>query len=762
MPKSPILGGFSTQRSKNAADNAAFNLGVEIIETKDGKVPGFLFGFSGLDLVGNLGSGPWRGVDTLQDTLYGVSGNEVWSLTPNGVSTLCGTIGSQNSPVSMFANNRQLMIVDGVGAWLVPGGYPFTGGTIESGGGLYALNDTITLQASSGNQTSYPVLTVTGVLNNQATAVFLANAGTTYTSAGGVSTSAIQPQPGTGTGLTITITATVGGTITAAAVDAGGVNYATGDTGLIQAGAMNGVYQVTAQSGGVVTAIIILERGTGYSTTTGAATKAATGIPANPGRGLTLNVTASSGPISAITIGNGGFNYVVGAVGTISGGTGDATYLVTAISPNGAVTSFVVTQGGAINDKATTFTQKSTSGSGAGFELTSPTYGAFVGLVPVSLPFDNPMVGAVSDGFGLLVFLGQQVLAASDELDLSTWGALSYGVCDQSPDNCISLAVIHDEAYVLKENNTEVWVDQGLANFSFGPLTGVHMEVGCMAPFSPAIADEELIWLSRNKQGQGVFVKAAAYQVSPIGTQALTNELQTYSNLGDCIAYARQEGGHTYYVATFPEANVTWCYDKTSSELAGFPIWTRMAAFDNGAWNRHWGNCFTPWKGSVTLTSETTSYQAQSVTFAANTQLVTATGLNGLPVSFSSFVFSLWLDIPNTSADRVVFSNQSSSANPGISITIQNSTFGSPQITVECWDASSNPIVTATYDFTTWTAWVNILVSVDTVAQKIQVWANTLVSNVLEETELSDVSLTWASSNPIVASTTQNWRVGTS
>jgi hypothetical protein len=232
MPKSPILGGFSTQRSKNAADNAAFNLGVEIIETKDGKVPGFLFGFSGLDLVGNLGSGPWRGVDTLQDTLYGVSGNEVWSLTPNGVSTLCGTIGSQNSPVSMFANNRQLMIVDGVGAWLVPGGYPFTGGTIESGGGLYALNDTITLQASSGNQTSYPVLTVTGVLNNQATAVFLANAGTTYTSAGGVSTSAIQPQPGTGTGLTITITATVGGTITAAAVDAGGANYATGDTAI--------------------------------------------------------------------------------------------------------------------------------------------------------------------------------------------------------------------------------------------------------------------------------------------------------------------------------------------------------------------------------------------------------------------------------------------------------------------------------------------------------------------------------------------------
>ena len=118
MPKSPILGGFSRTRSQSAADNQSVNIGLEIVESKDGKVPGYLFLQSGLDLVTTVGTGPIRGVLTLNDILYVVSGPEVWSLTPNGISTLCGTISDDPTPVSMFQNKKQLLLVDGVGAWL--------------------------------------------------------------------------------------------------------------------------------------------------------------------------------------------------------------------------------------------------------------------------------------------------------------------------------------------------------------------------------------------------------------------------------------------------------------------------------------------------------------------------------------------------------------------------------------------------------------------------------------------------------------------
>lgn len=766
MPKSPILGGFSRSRSSNASDNIAVNLSLEIIESKDGKVPGFLFGTSGLDLIFPVGPGPIRpgGVLPLNGVLYVVSGPQVWSVTPNGVKTLAGTIGSGTTPVSMFQNKRQLMIVDGVGGWIVPGGLPFTGGTITNSGGLYAVGDTITLKSASGTQNAFPVLLVTTVGNNPVLTFTVPNAGTTYATAANVATTNIQPQPGHGSGLTINITS-VSGLITGSTLASGGTGYAVNDTGIVLTGSADAVYQVRTVAAGVVTAYRLINRGSSYATVAGAATSAVPGdLPVNVGTGLTVDITAA-GPITFSAVHNGGSGYVLGACGIISGGTGDATYQVTSVGPVGSVTSFSIQQGGAIDSASSSFTQKSTTGSGQNFALSSATFGAFVGLVPVTLPFANPVKGDVSDGFGLLVFLNQQNIAASAAEDLSTWDPLSFGVANQSPDNCISIAVIHDEAFVLKENNTEVWVDQGNANFAFGPITSVHIEFGCVAPFSVAKAGSELVWLSRNDEGEGIVVEAKGYSIAPISTQALVNEFQTYSNLGDAIAYARQEGQHLYYVLTFPEANVTWQYDKTSSELLGYPVWTRLAAFLNGQLNRHWGNCFTPWRGSRSPTTVTTPYNPLSVTLTSPEVLRTAAGLVGLPLSVSTLLLSLWLSIPDTGLAGMFYSNQSDdtlgTTNPGLQVKIQNDSKGTPQITIKAWDAGNAIIVSATYNFAVWTNWVNLLISIDTATNQIQVYANTLVGGALVEQHLSAASLAWSSTNPIAPSASQPWHLAT-
>ena len=114
MAKSPIVGAFSKSRSGNLADSDLYNLIVEIVETKDGKTAGALYNTAGLDLIGTLGSGPVRGAGVLNGVLYVVSGPSVYSLTPNGLATLCGGVGGGSSPVSMFQNTLQLMIVNGM------------------------------------------------------------------------------------------------------------------------------------------------------------------------------------------------------------------------------------------------------------------------------------------------------------------------------------------------------------------------------------------------------------------------------------------------------------------------------------------------------------------------------------------------------------------------------------------------------------------------------------------------------------------------
>jgi hypothetical protein len=46
---------------------------------------------------------------------------------------------------------------------------------------------------------------------------------------------------------------------------------------------------------------------------------------------------------------------------------------------------------------------------------------------------------------------------------------------------------------------------------------------------------------------------------------------------------------------------------------------------------------------------------------------------------------------------------------------------------------------------------VNVLISIGCTSQQLQVFANTLVAGALVESELTPVSLTWSSANPISA-----------
>jgi len=434
MPKvkSPIISGWQVSDSLDASDNQLINLYLKFIETKDGVVPAWLALTPGLDLVLTVGPGPIRACHVLNTTLYVVSATNVYSVSSTGIITLLGSITlGGTAPVSMFDNGFQMMLVDGTNAYLAPGGYPMTGGPVAVGGATYAVGDTITLKASTGTQTSYPIITV------------------------------------------------------------------------------------ATESGGVVE-------------------------------------------------------------------------------------TYKVTQGGSLSvNSGVTFTQKSTSGSGSGFEITAPTFGAFVNLVQITVPFAQPVAGGISDGFGLLVFANSQNIAQSDELDLSTWDPLSYGVADESPDNCVSLSIIHDQVYVLKERNTEVWADAGTAGFAFAPLQGVHTEFGCAAPFSPAKAGEDLCWLSQNAEGQGIVVRARGYNIEPISSQDLVRVFQTYATIADAIGYAYQISGHLFYVLTFPTANVTWSCDLTSSGFAGAPVWHQLASFSNGLFNRHLGNCYTRWHNGL-------------------------------------------------------------------------------------------------------------------------------------------------------------------
>jgi hypothetical protein len=107
--KTPILGSSYTARSVNAADSQMINLFPEIVP-EGGKEPAFLSRCPGLRLLVTVGTGPIRGIRTVGDYLYVVSGNSLYRVDDSYTVTLLGVVNDIASPVSMSDNGTQVVV----------------------------------------------------------------------------------------------------------------------------------------------------------------------------------------------------------------------------------------------------------------------------------------------------------------------------------------------------------------------------------------------------------------------------------------------------------------------------------------------------------------------------------------------------------------------------------------------------------------------------------------------------------------------------
>ena len=101
-----------------------------------------------------------------------------------------------------------------------------------------------------------------------------------------------------------------------------------------------------------VTNLTLVSGGTGYATANGVATTVTSIVPASNGAGLTLNITAAGGVITAAVINAAGTNYGIGDIVTVTGGGVNATFrvdVVTSLNPTAAdALEFVGAQAGSI------------------------------------------------------------------------------------------------------------------------------------------------------------------------------------------------------------------------------------------------------------------------------------------------------------------------------------------------------------------------------------------------------------------------------
>jgi hypothetical protein len=164
--ETPFFGPFDVTRSTNLADNQLINLRPELVDTKDGKNIGALFGTPGLDLLTTVGLGPINGLRTLGGSvLYAVSGTSVYTVSSAWSGSLVGSLVGNGGRVSIIDNNTQIAFFTDLSGFVGPAGQQFVSGGIQAGGTNYAANDTVVMAAVGGTQTAaliIKILTLSG------------------------------------------------------------------------------------------------------------------------------------------------------------------------------------------------------------------------------------------------------------------------------------------------------------------------------------------------------------------------------------------------------------------------------------------------------------------------------------------------------------------------------------------------------------------------------------------------------------------------
>jgi hypothetical protein len=278
-------------------------------------------------------------------------------------------------------------------------------------------------------------------------------------------------------------------------------------------------------------------------------------------------VTLGSGPIRASLTCADGKLYVV---------SGNEVYKVDT-SYTGTLLGTIGTSVGPVSMTATNFQLLISDGSSA--NLVTLASGA-LSAVP-SFPASGAIL-AEQDGFALTNIVGTNQFNQSNSNDLGTWHGLDFTTADGQSGNVIAVADLSRELWVLCDNNTEIWVNAGLAGFAFQRLQGVYVEVGCAAPSSVCSnAAQSLMWIGKNENGGGICYRSKGYSAQRVTTHSVERIWKTYPTIADAVAFSYQQEGHTFYIASFPSGDATWAYD------VGTGYWHERAAFYNGAFHRH-------------------------------------------------------------------------------------------------------------------------------------------------------------------------------
>jgi len=161
----------------------------------------------------------------------------------------------------------------------------------------------------------------------------------------------------------------------------------------------------------------------------------------------------------------------------------------------------------------------------------------------------------------------------SNPNDPTEWGALNYITAESDPDNIVG--IVKHLNYILAFGTTSIDFFYDAGTYPGSPLANApsyKIELGCANGDSIASFQNVTVWLGTSKE-----LGATVYAISGAAPEKVStpyiDRILNSSTLEDITAFPLRINGHTFYVLTLHDINVTIVYDVNEKIWYQWTLW---------------------------------------------------------------------------------------------------------------------------------------------------------------------------------------------
>lgn len=639
--KFSFIGPSYSAKSNAVADEECINLFAETIETPGAQTQRSYFGTPGLAIFSaDSNGGPFRGGLWTGTRLFGVDGETLYEVMSDGTRVSIGFVYSDGNPVSISANQNQLLVISSgnafcytlaATAWAANKIYTVGTKIIDPAGHIQAAT-----AAAWAPSTAYPVgaqiVDGNGNIQQAAQAVWAANKvfalGAEIVDSGG------HVQKATAAEWSASTTYKVGSEI----VDGNGniqqadalawaprTVYAVGfeivdSNGNVQqittpgtSGNTQPVWNTSGTTADGSTAVWTFQASSGGNAGESGASEPTFGTGATlDGTGTLLWV------FLGIASGKAGTSGATIPTFSDSGGTAaDSGTLVwadqgvaTGAGTSGTASPIFENSGTTIDSGTLVWVFQAPSNGNAGTsDATIPAFNDAGLITPDGVGTlvwqdqgvrllnvtpqlaGSPLTVKYSDGYFIVMFAASNKFQMSAILDGTTWPEIQVNAVSVFPENIVGIIVSHRELWVCGSKHIQPYTDTGSLEV-FDVIPGSLIETGLAATFGINLVDNTVFWIGEDERGARQAWRANGYTPQRISTHAVEAALSSYSEaqIASLVSYSYQDGGHLFWVLYIPNTDCSWVFDVAES------LWHKRAEWSthNGtygphrSWNHFW------------------------------------------------------------------------------------------------------------------------------------------------------------------------------